>query len=57
MKRFEVEFVRTSYITVVVEADSPDDAQEKAWHELEDTYEHHDLDDADWGVESIEELT
>ena len=57
MKRFEVEFVRTSYITVVVEAESPDDAQEKAWHELEDTYEHHDLDDADWGIESIEELT
>ena len=57
MKRFEVEFVRTSYITVVVAAESPDDAQEKAWEELEDTYEHRDLDDADWGIESIEELT
>ena len=56
VKKFEVEFVRTSYIIVTVEATSEEDAEEKAWEKLDDTYEHNNLEDADWGVESIEEI-
>ena len=54
MKTFEVELRRTSYITMTVEAESRDEAEAKAWQEIEngrtDTY------DATWDVESIEEV-
>lgn len=53
MKTYEVELRRTSYITVTVEADSADQAEEIAWKEL-DMHEHRDS-DADWAIESIKE--
>lgn len=58
MKKFEVEFSRASYIIVTVEAESRDEAEDKAWEELEflATQPTH-IDDSSWGVESIEEIT
>lgn len=54
MKTYEVELRRTSYITVTVEAENEEAAEELAWlelgkHEHEDSY-------ADWALESIEEM-
>jgi len=56
MKKFEVEFRRHSYIIVTVEAKSKDEAIDKAWEELDNNYEHGDIEDASWDVESIEEI-
>ncbi len=53
MKTYEVELRRTSYITITVEADSKDEAEEKAWQEIE--HDRADINDANWEVESIEE--
>jgi hypothetical protein len=52
MRTFEVELRRTSYITLTVEAENEDDAEEKAWLELDE----HAHADANWDVESIEEV-
>lgn len=54
MKTFEVEFCRTSYITLTVEADSKEEAEKKAWAEIENG--RTDIYDAQWDVESIEEV-
>ena len=35
MKTFEVELRRTSYITITVEAENEDDAEDKAWAQVE----------------------
>lgn len=56
MKTFEVELKRTSYVVITVEASSEEDAEIKAWKELGTNYEHSDLEDASWDVESIEEI-
>jgi len=56
MKTFEVELRRTSYVVITVEATSEEDAENKAWEELDNNYEHGDLEDASWNVESIEEI-
>lgn len=53
MKTYEVELRRTSYITVTIEAETAEQAEEKAWLEL-DRHEHEDG-YADWALESIEE--
>lgn len=53
MRTYEVELRRTSYITITVEADSKDEAEEKAWQEIE--HDRADINDANWEVESIEE--
>jgi hypothetical protein len=53
MKTYEVELRRTSYITLTVEADSAEQAEEKAWQEIE--HNRADINDAHWEVESIEE--
>ena len=57
MKEFEVEFRRTSYVVVTVEAESKDEAIDKAWEELEflATQPAH-INDSTWDVESIEEM-
>lgn len=55
MKTFEVELRRTSYITVTVNAENQEAAEEIAWLEL-DKHEHEDS-YADWALESIEEKT
>lgn len=55
MKRFAVELRRTSYITLTVEADSKEDAEAKAWREIE--HDRADINDANWELESIEEVS
>jgi hypothetical protein len=52
MKTYDVELKRTSYITLTVEANSEDEAEEKAWLELDGEHAHAD---AQWDIESIEE--
>ena len=54
MKTFEVELRRTSYITLTVEADSKEEAEAKAWVEIE--HDRADINDAQWDIESIEEV-
>lgn len=53
MKTYEVELRRISYITVTVEAEDEDSAEELAWQEV-DTAPNSD--DAVWDLNSIEEL-
>jgi len=57
MKTYEVEFKRTSYIIITVEAESEDHADELAWQQLAKDGSYGDLDDANWETESIEEVT
>lgn len=52
MKTYTVELERTSYITVTVEADSREEAERKAWLEIED---RPDSDDASWDITYLEE--
>ena len=54
MKTYEVELKRTSYITLTVEARDQNEAEEKAWQEIE--HNRADINDANWEVESIEEV-
>jgi hypothetical protein len=56
MKTFEVELRRTSFVVITVEAASKEDAENKAWKELDNNYEHGDSEAASWDVESIEEI-
>jgi hypothetical protein len=53
MRTYEVELRRTSYITITVEARDQNEAEEKAWQEIE--HNRADINDANWEVESIEE--
>ena len=53
MKTYEVELRRTSFITLTVEADSAEEAENKAWERIEADVVN--ITDADWQVESIEE--
>jgi hypothetical protein len=52
MKTYNVELKRTSYITVSVEAENKEAAEEIAWLELD----KHEDNDANWDLESIEEV-
>lgn len=54
MKTYEIELRRTSYITLTIEADSPEQAEEKAWQEIENG--RTDIYDAAWDIELIEEV-
>ena len=56
MKKYEVEFRRTSYVCTTVEAESRDEAEEKAWQELANLQVLGNIDDAAWETESIEEI-
>ena len=53
MKTFEVELRRTSFITVSVAADTLEEAEALAFHEVES---RGDSAYANWEVESIEEI-
>jgi hypothetical protein len=54
MKTYEVELRRTSYIVLTIEAENEDEAEAKAWEEIErGDYKH---EDATWEVESTEEV-
>ena len=52
MKMYEVEFVRTAYVTYVVEALDENHAEEEAWKLLEK--DGNDKGDANWDVSFIE---
>ena len=54
-KQFEVELRRVSYVTYYVEADDPEQAEMRAWEELERDAEALSIENASWNVESIEE--
>lgn len=54
MKTYEVELRRESYITVTVDADNEDHAEELAWKYLETNMV--DAKDSNWDVESVEEI-
>ena len=56
MKTFNVELKRVSYVTITVEAESQDHAEEMAWEELHSDGSY-GLGYADWDIESVEELT
>ena len=53
MKSYEVELKRTSYVSLYIEADSKEEAEEKAWQAIEAGYGN--INDAQWEVESIQE--
>jgi hypothetical protein len=55
MKTYEVELRRVSYVTYYVEADNPEQAEMRAWEELERDAESLSIENASWDVESIEE--
>jgi hypothetical protein len=50
---FEVELKRESYVTYTIEADNPDEAEAKAWEELERNVPN---ENGYWSVESIEDV-
>ena len=54
MKTYEVELCRISYVTITVEADNEDDAETKAWAQIE--ADNVNINDSHWDVESIEEI-
>ena len=54
MKTYEVELKRTSYITLFIEAESKDEAEDKAWQEVE--HDRADINDANWEVSTITEM-
>lgn len=54
MKTYEVELKRTTYIIVTVQADTEDEAEERAWHDLSENKNW--AEDSDWQVESVEEI-
>jgi len=54
MKTYEVEMIRTSYITLTVEADSEESAETLAWREIEQGRD--DRHDALWEINGIEEM-
>jgi hypothetical protein len=55
MKHFAVEVKRTSYVTIHVEANTKEQAEELAWAEIESGESYGISDDANWGVEDIYE--
>ena len=54
MKRYAVELKRTSYVTVYVDAENRDQAEDAAWKEIE--HGATDVYDAEWNISDIEEL-
>jgi hypothetical protein len=53
MKKFEVEFKKISWMTIEVEAENKDDAENKAYEYLE---RERILNDAIWEIESMGEV-
>lgn len=54
MKKYEVELQYTSYVIYTVEADSKDEAEDKAWELLNQDYTHGY---GEWLLSSIEEAS
>ena len=54
MKTYQVELKRMSYVTVTVDAENKDAAEDAAWLELQ-TGDHDDV-NADWSLSDVEEI-
>lgn len=52
MKSYQIEFARTSYTTIWVEAETKEQAETLAWAEVE---RGADVNDSHWDITSIEE--
>mgnify|MGYP003644784654 FL=1 len=52
MRTYQIELKRTSYVNIMVDADSMDEAEAEAWREVENGA---DSKHADWELEFIEE--
>ena len=52
MKTYEIELRRVSYITMTVEAEDKDSAEDQAWEKCDEFSDK----EATWDVASIEEL-
>lgn len=52
MKSYQIEFTRTSYITICVDAESKEDAEILAWEKVEHGT---DVNDSHWDISFIEE--
>jgi hypothetical protein len=55
MKTYSIELRRTSFITLTIEAESKDKAEQMAWDEIQ-SYEYHAA-GADWEIGFIDELS
>jgi hypothetical protein len=55
MKTYQVEFKRTSFVTISIEAKSEEDAEQKAWDEFDLTNGYFEVGNADWSIERIGE--
>lgn len=55
MKTYEIELRRTSYITLIIEAESEEQAEELAWQEIEEDGSYGTSKDAYFDIERIEE--
>lgn len=55
-REYAIEFKRVSYVTVYVNAESMDQAEELAWNEINRGYHSGDT-DAEWSVNSSDEVT
>jgi hypothetical protein len=54
MKTYQVELKRTSYVTITVDAENKDAAEDAAWLELQASgYEGYD---AEWSLSDVEEV-
>jgi hypothetical protein len=56
MKIYEVEMCRRSYVIVTVEAESIEDAKDKAWEEVTSDGSWGTNNDASWDIEYAEEV-
>ena len=52
-KLYEVEICRSSWVTLTIEADSEEEAEAKAWKEIE---ARGDTGDAHWDCDRVEEV-
>ncbi len=57
MKIYEVEMCRRSYVIVTVEAESQEEAKDKAWEEVTSDGSWGTSDDFEWDVESVKQAT
>ena len=56
MKTYEIEIRRTSYITVTIEAENEEQAEELAWEELDEDGSYGTTKNACFDLESIKEI-
>ena len=55
-KQFAVELKRTSYVTIYVDAETREQAEDLAWDELQSDGSYGTGSDADWDVAEVSEV-